>query len=359
MTILDNSTEVRKGEELDSASLLNYLNQVFRRQEGEVDIRQFPAGFSNLTYQVRFSGEDLVLRRPPHGAKIKSGHDMSREFKVLSGLKSIYDKVPEAIAYCEDESVIGAPFYLMKRVSGVILRPKIKPAQWPEKSVMNGISVSLIETLAGLHKLDYKAAGLAELGRPEGYVNRQVEGWIKRYAKSKTDDLKEVDEVAKWLSENQIKHDQVSLIHNDFKYDNVVLDSTEMTRIIAILDWEMCTLGDPLMDLGTTLGYWVNDDDPDWLKKLALSPTLIPGNLSRTEVVNVYFAMNDLQANDLVFYYVFGLFKIGVIVQQIYYRYQVGLTSDERFAQLIHAVRGLAIHANQAIARNRLDQLYA
>ncbi len=358
MSKLDQTAPVRSGEELNKNALLNYLNNQFGKKETHLEIKQFPSGFSNLTYLLSFAGEEIVLRRPPLGAKIKSGHDMGREYRVLYGLGAIYEKVPEVLSYCDNDSVLGAPFYIMRRVQGVILRPNIRPKEWPSSSTMQGISQSLVKTLAELHRINYTDAGLSDLGHPDGYVERQVYGWIKRYTKSKTNDLKEVDQVARWLETNHTASADVALIHNDFKYDNVVLDPQDLTSIVAILDWEMCTLGDPLMDLGTSLGYWVNPEDPEWLKELALSPTLIPGNLTRSEVAALYFKEMDRTMPDLVFYYVFGLFKIGVIVQQIYYRYHHGLTKDERFANLIHAVKGLAIHALQVIEKKRLDDLY-
>ena len=358
MSNLDQTAPVRSGEELNKSALLHYLNGQFQKEETDLNIQQFPAGFSNLTYLIHFAGQELVLRKPPIGAKIKSGHDMGREHKVLAGLGSIYHKIPKVHAYCDDPAVLGTPFYLMERVSGIILRPKMQPIEYPDATTMAGISRSLVLTLVELHQLDYSAAGLADLGKPGGYVDRQVAGWTKRYAKSKTDHLEEVDHVALWLESEKRTSGRTALIHNDFKYDNVVLDGNDPTSIIAILDWEMCTLGDPLMDLGTTLGYWVNDDDPPWLQELSLSPTVIPGNLSRSEVADLYLKTAGQTEPNLIFYYVFGLFKISVIVQQIYARYQQGHTKDERFANLIHVVKGLNVHAKQVIDKGKLDDLY-
>jgi len=358
MSRLDQTAPVRSGEELNKNALLTYLNNQLEKEETDLDIQQFPAGFSNLTYLIHFADQELVLRKPPLGAKIKSGHDMGREFRVLAGLGSIYHKIPKVHAYCDDPAVLGTPFYLMQRVRGIILRPKMQANRYPDATTMARISRSLVKTLVELHQLDYRAAGLADLGKPDGYVDRQVAGWTKRYAKSKTDHLEEVDQVALWLEAEKQSSGRTALIHNDFKYDNVILDGIDPTSIIAILDWEMCTLGDPLMDLGTTLGYWVNDDDPPWLQKLSLSPTVIPGNLSRSEFADLYLKETGQSDTDLIFYYVFGLFKIGVIVQQIYLRYQQGHTQDERFANLIRVVKGLNVHAKQVIDKGRLDDLY-
>jgi len=336
------------------------------------DVEQFPSGFSNLTYRVRLqlSGRDpldLVLRRPPFGSAVKSAHDMGREYRILSALEGVYDKSPKPIAHCTDESILDAPFYLMERVEGVILRGKMKGDEAPEAAVMAGIGHSFIRALAELHSLDYAAAGLADLGKPEGYVERQVGGWMRRYEKAKTDEVPDLETAGEWL------HDEIdsvvsgavdsgtgpraSLVHNDFKYDNVVLDPNDLTSVIGVLDWEMTTLGDPLLDLGTTLAYWVDPDDPPALQALRLNPTTLPGNPTRHEVAEMYAESRSITEEHLVFAYVFGLTKIAVIVQQIYYRYQAGYTKDPRFADLIHAVRALGWAASRAIELGRIDRL--
>jgi aminoglycoside phosphotransferase (APT) family kinase protein len=325
---------------------------------GDVTVEQFPGGFSNLTYLVRVGGKDLVLRRPPFGSKVRSAHDMGREYRVLEGLAKVFPKAPRPLVHCDDPTVLGAPFYVMERVPGVILRPRMPAEMAPEPALMARIGESLVETLAELHAVDYAAAGLAELGRPEGYVERQVAGWRKRYQAARTDEVEAMDAAGIWLEENLPRSSGSALIHNDFKYDNLVLAPEEWSRVLAVLDWEMATLGDPLMDLGTTLAYWVEPEEPPELLALRLSPTTLPGTPPRTEVAERYAATSGRELSELVFYYVYGLYKIAVIVQQIYARYRAGHTSDPRFANLHHGVRASATAARQAASLGRIDGLF-
>ncbi len=355
---IDSATRIRGGEELHEGNLAQYLRSNLPHLQGELEVQQFPSGFSNLTYFLKVGKSELVLRNPPFGANIKSAHDMSREYSVLSGLHPVYSKAPQPVLYCEDENVLGAPFYIMERVRGVILRPRMPKEMYPDPQQMSGIANSFVDCLVELHAVDYTAAGLAELGRPEGYVQRQVEGWSKRYQKAKTDDITEMDIVAGWLAVNFPPEQSPTLIHNDFKYDNIVLDGEDWTSIIAVLDWEMTTIGDPLMDLGTSIGYWVNDNDPAWMQQLSLSPTTYPGNPRRGELVERYARQSGRDVGQIVFYYVYGIFKIAVICQQIYYRYKHGYTKDPRFAVLIDAIKGLGVMGQQAIAKGRIDDLF-
>jgi len=354
----DKSTKIRKGEELNFKNLERFLKQEWPDLEGRLLVEQFPSGFSNLTYLVKMGARQFVLRRPPFGAKIKSAHDMGREYKILSALSRSYAKVPKPILYTEDEDIIGAPFYLMERVEGVILRAKMPEAMQPNPDKMHGIAKGVVDTMVELHQVDYEAAGLGELGKPEGYVMRQIEGWTKRYVKSKTNEVASIEKVAKWLQENMPKESGAALIHNDFKYDNLILDANDWTKVVAVLDWEMSTLGDPLMDLGTTIGYWVNQNDPDWMQQMALSPTTLPGNPSRGELVQMYAEKSGRQIDNIVFYYVYGIFKIAVISQQIFYRFKMGDTEDKRFAALGGVVKGLGAMSMQAIEKGRIDDLF-
>ena len=355
---LDRPESVREGEEIDVEALSGFLAERLPSLDGELSVEQFPGGFSNLTYLVRAGTRELVLRRPPFGSKVRSAHDMGREFRVLEGLAEAFPKAPRPLAYCEDVAILGVPFYLMDRVQGVILRTRMPVESAPEPKLMTRVGESLVDTLAELHAVDYQAAGLGELGRPDGYVERQVAGWRKRYAAAQTDEVEAMDTVGSWLAENQPSTSDSALIHNDFKYDNLVLDRDDWSRVLAVLDWEMATLGDPLMDLGTTLAYWVEADDPPALLALQLSPTTLPGNLSRAEVAERYASASGRQLGELVFYYVYGLFKIAAIIQQIYYRYRSGHTSDPRFANLQHGVRAAATVAAQATRLGRIDRLF-
>lgn len=357
-TWTDQPSTVRRGEELDAERLAAYLREEIPGSEGELAVEQFPRGFSNLTYLLRLGERELVLRRPPFGSKVKSAHDMGREHRILSRLAPVYPKAPRPLAYCEDESVLGAPFYVMERVRGVILRPQMPAEMTPSPDTMARVAESFVDTFVELHAVDFEAAGLDGIGRPEGYARRQVEGWTKRWQGSKTDDVPQIEKVARWLADNVPPEAGASLIHNDFKYDNVVLDAGDWSRVRAVLDWEMATVGDPLMDLGTSLGYWIDPDDPPEMKGLRLSPTTLPGNPTRHEVAELYAAKSGRDLGDVVYYYVYGLFKIAVIVQQIYYRYQKGLTQDPRFAALGAAVAGCGHAALQAIAQGRIDRLF-
>jgi aminoglycoside phosphotransferase (APT) family kinase protein len=355
---LDSPTDVREGEELDVDCLGVWLRDEHPELAGEIDVLQFPAGHSNLTYLIRIDGREFVLRRPPHGAHVKSGHDMSREWRVLSALQGHYDKVPGPVAYCEDDEVIGAPFYLMERVEGAVLRGAEPVGFDLDAATMEGLSESFVEELATLHGIDWRDAGLEGFGDPQGYVDRQVVGWIDRYSKSRTDEIEEMEEVGKWLKTNRPETDPedrgAALIHNDFKYDNLVLNPAELSEVRAVLDWEMATIGDPLMDLGTTLAYWVEDDDPDVLLTMQFGPTAMDGNFTRRELVDAYAERTGRDVSDILFYYVYGLYKVAVIGQQIYYRFEQGHTDDPRFAALIHAVRAMASMAVRALERDSI-----
>jgi aminoglycoside phosphotransferase (APT) family kinase protein len=358
--LLDKARAVREGEELDTARLFAYLNE---RMPGAVAgpliIEQFPAGYSNLTYLLRAGELELVLRRPPVGAKIKTAHDMSREYRILSHLFPVYRKVPRPVLYCEDESVIGAPFYVMERVKGVILRAKPPQDLDLSADVMRRLSEAFIENLAGIHAVDYEAAGLNELGQPEGYVRRQIEGWTRRYYNARTDEVEAVERLAAWLAEASPPETPGggALIHNDYKYDNIVLAPRDLSQVVAVLDWEMATIGDPLMDLGTTLAYWVDPEDPEEWQQYGFGLTTLPGNLRRADLLERYAMVSGRDVAGAVFYYTYGLLKTAVIVQQIYYRYRQGFTKDERFANLNHLVRACGLMAARAIELGRIDRL--
>jgi aminoglycoside phosphotransferase (APT) family kinase protein len=342
----DQTTAVRLGEELDLAKLEPFLRAHFPNESGELVVRQYPSGHSNLTYSVQLGSREMVLRRPPFGSKVKTAHDMSREYRVLSKLHAHYPPAPHALLFCEDLSVLGAPFYLMEPIHGLILRSDVPQGLDFSPEVARRVSESFLDNLALLHSLDYNTVGLAELGKPQGYLERQVRGWIERYHGSKTHDIPEVEATSSWIQQHMPSSSGATLIHNDYKYDNVVLDPNELTKIIGVLDWEMCTIGDPLTDLGSALAYWIDASDPPEILETRWGPTTYPGTLTRAQLVQRYAEKTGREVSEMAFYLVFARFKIAVIVQQIYYRYHQGLTQDKRFAtmpQRIHLLLRAAL----------------
>src|SRR5215217_1072060 len=355
---IDRSSPVRPGEELPHEALLGYLTEHLPELTGPLIVEQFPAGFSNLTYLLRAGERELVLRRPPIGAKIKTAHDMSREYRILSHLHPVYNKVPWPLLFCDDESILGAPFYVMERVSGVILRAQKPHGLDLPPELMRRLSETFVDNLAEIHAIDYEASGLGDLGSPQGYVRRQVEGWTKRYYNARTDDVPSIEKLAEWLHQNlPADSERPALIHNDYKYDNLVLAPDDLARVIAVLDWEMATTGDPVMDFGTSLGYWVEPMDPEEWQRYGFGLTSLPGSFTRTELLEHYSRRTGRRIEEPVFYFAYGLLKIAVIVQQIYFRYQKGLTRDPRFAQLGALVKACGDLAERAIERKRINAL--
>jgi len=348
--------EVRKGEELPAVKLKQFLqeNQLIGSIESELFVKQFTHGYSNLTYLLSIENKEYVLRKPPIGA-IKRGHDMSREFKVQSAVQKEFSKVPKMFAYTDDAAVLGSEFYIMEKVEGIILNFKEAKKRDIPANDYKTIANAWLDTFTELHQLDYDAIGLTNLGKPEGYVERQVTNWGKQYLKAATKDVPSAEKVMQWMQENQPKNYQHCLIHNDYKYDNVVFKDNSWKEITAVLDWEMATLGDPLMDLGTSLGYWTLASDHDFVKQGIPSPTIFEGNPMRSEIVASYAKKSGRDIHNMVFYYAFGLFKIAVIAQQIYYRYSKGLTSDPRFANLDKAAELCCNLALKSIKTNSID----
>jgi aminoglycoside phosphotransferase (APT) family kinase protein len=332
---------MRAGEELPLAALEKFLLRRFPDSTGPLVAEQFPSGHSNLTYLVRLGNREMVLRRPPFGSKVKSAHDMGREHRVLSKLHSAYPQAPRVLLFCDDESILGSLFYLTEPIRGIILRKDPPEGLNFSPEVAQRLSESFVDNLARLHSLDYKAIGLGDLGKPQGYMDRQVRGWIDRYRGSQTHDLPEVERIAAWLIERIPPMREATLIHNDYKYDNMVLDSNDVTKIIGVLDWEMCTIGDPLSDLGTALAYWVDAEDSNDLHQVRWCPSNYPGSLTRMQLVESYARATGRDVSSMAFYLAFARFKVAVILQQIYYRYHLGLTQDQRFASLPRKIETL------------------
>ncbi len=348
--VIDQPVPVREGEELDQDTLASFLETQLGAPLPPLQIEQFPSGFSNLTYLLTLGDRQLVLRRPPFGNRVKSAHDMNREYRVLARLSAVYAPAPRPLFFCDDPSVLGDDFYVMERRCGVVLRgPGAPEALQNDEQMVRDLCESFIDNLATLHTLDYQAAGLGDLGRPEGYVGRQVTGWERRYQDARTDDHPAMDSLGNWLIANQPADCGPALIHNDYKYDNLMLDAGDLTRIIAVLDWEMATIGDPLMDLGTTLAYWVEPTDPARMHARAFGPTMMPGSMTRQELFTRYSEKTGFTTDHLHFYCGYGLFKLAVIIQQIYARFVRGNTQDPRFAELDKTVGQLAERGLQVI----------
>lgn len=296
-----------------------------------------------------------MLRRPPFGQKAKSAHDMGREFRILNQLNSGFPYCPKAYVHCTDTSLIGSEFYVMERVKGVILRSDIPAELKLDAERTETLCKSFIDRLVELHQVDYSACGLADLGKPEGYVQRQVEGWTNRYEKALTPDAPHWQHVTAWLHEKMpADHPRPGIVHNDYRFDNVILDADNPMRIIGVLDWEMATLGDPLMDLGNSLAYWIEAGDPAPVQLMRRQPSNAPGMLSRRQFVDYYAERAGIRLENFDFYYCYGLFRLAGIVQQIYYRYYHGQTQDKRFAQFIHMNRLLEQMTLQVIAKSSL-----
>ncbi len=342
---------IRSGEDFDHERLRAYLQGKLPGSEGPLEILQFAGGHANLTYLLRFDTVEYVLRRPPIGPVAPGAHDMGREFRVLSVLYRAYPLAPRAFLYCEDPQVIGAPFFVMERRRGVVVRRTIPPqfGSGEDPRANRRISEVLIDTLADLHGVDPRSVGLHTLGKPEGFLQRQVEGWMARYERAKTKELPVVGEVYRWLAVNLPPSAPPALLHNDWRLDNIMLDAADPGRCVAVFDWDMCTNGDPLADLGTLLSAWVQPGEATGGQWTTM-PSTAPGFLTRAEAVERYGKRRGVDVSRVPYYYVFGLFKMAVVLQQIYYRYHVGQTRDERFAPFEQVAEFLFCIARERVA---------
>jgi len=324
--------EVRPDERFDEQELADYLRGRLPGTENPLTVRQFGGGAANLTYLLDYGTHEYVLRRPPLGPVAKSAHDMAREYKVLSVLHQVFPYAPQAYLYCEDPDVIGADFFVMARKHGVVVRRSIPPQFADQPDAPRRMSEALVDALAEFHAVDYEAIGLGDLGRPKGFIARQIEGWYKRWHAAKTEDLEAMDTMYAWLKANLPQTQASSLVHNDYKLDNVMLAADDPGRMVAIFDWDMCTLGDPMSDLGALLCYWTEPRDPAYFQGMAMMPTGDLGFLTRAELVERYAEKSGRSITDIHFYHALGLFRLTVIIAQIYIRYVRGQTQDKRFA---------------------------
>ncbi|MCF6292778.1 MAG: phosphotransferase family protein [Robiginitomaculum sp.] len=351
----ENTTiDVRSGEELDAVKIGKYLNGKIAGISGTPTIRQFPSGASNLTYLLEFSRQAFVLRRPPSGSKPKSGHDMGREYRIMKALDGHFP-VPKCLLYSEDEEVVGAPFYVMERVDGLLIQSSFPPElNWGEPQA-NKLSHKFFDLLVKLHQLDIEKTGLSEFGKADGYVNRQITGWDRRFERAKTPDVDSFEDVRKWLLDNMPKESgRASILHGDFRIDNMILDRKNPFQVNAVLDWEISALGDPLMDLGNTLAYWTEANDPKAMRALAKQPSWAPGMFTRQHALDHYAEKTGYDPTGFVFYYVYGIWRLAVIIQQIYFRFYHGQTKNPAFADFAGAVTGLGNYCRLVIDRDRI-----
>lgn len=351
MSVENLSIAVRKGEELDANAVDICLKANIAGLNGVPTIRQYPSGASNLTYAVDYPGRSLVLRRPPAGDKPKSGHDMGREYRIMNALKNDY-AVPKTLFYTEDTGIIGAPFYVMERAEGVLIKSDI-PAEWGWGAAEGRtLCTAFFDKLIDLHAIDYKAVGLADFGKPEGYVERQITGWNRRYERARTPDVESFDDVRTWLGANMptVEH-APAILHGDFRIDNMILDAQNTFEIKAVLDWEISALGDPLMDLGNTLAYWTEANDPPAMRALARQPSWAPGMMSRAEILDYYATKTGRDVSGFLFYYAYGIWRLAVILQQIYYRYYHGQSQNAAFADFAKSVNGLGMYCRTIIEK--------
>ncbi|MDY6468743.1 phosphotransferase family protein [Acinetobacter faecalis] len=363
MSVIDIGGNVRNGEELDDRAVGNWLIEHGEDISGPVEVTQYSGGASNWTYRLKYENADLILRRPPTGTKAKSAHDMSREYHVQRALAEHYPVVPEMVLLCQDESVIGCDFYVMKRIEGIIPRANLPKEINFDELQTRELCTNFIDKLIELHQVPYEGTDLEKLGKGDGYCQRQVDGWDSRYEKAKTINVPSFKYVRQWLKDHVPSDSKTCVIHNDWRFDNVILDPENPSKIIGVLDWEMATLGDPLMDLGSSLAYWVEESDNAIFKATRRQPTHLKGMFTRAEVVEYYLNKTGLKTDNWTFYEVFGIFRLAVIAQQIYYRYYHKQTNNPAFKDfwiVIHAlhIRALKLIGLQKIEANDIAQKY-
>ncbi|MET3651869.1 phosphotransferase family protein [Dyella japonica] len=347
----DQARDVREEDAFDVARVDAFLKQRIEGLQGTPVVKQFPGGASNLTYLLSYANRELVLRRPPRGAKARSAHDMMREARVMDALKASYPYVPAILARCDDEAVIGQDFYVMERLKGTILRRDLPSELGLNRDGVRALCLGFVDRLIELHQVDASQPGLKELGKGEGYIARQLSGWSERWRQAATEGSDACEDIIAWLQSQQPRHDNAScVIHNDFRFDNVVLAADNPLGIVGVLDWELATVGDPLMDLGSSLAYWVQADDDPVFQSFRRQPTHEAGMLTRHQVVAYYGERTGMDVSRWRFYEIFGLFRLMVIIQQIYRRYALGQTTNPQFAGFGDAARYMAMRCRRLMA---------
>ena len=351
----DDTIAIRTGEDFDHAAIERYLRSAVPGvPAGSLEVRQFASGRSNLTYLLQVGDWEAVLRRQPLGPVPPKAHDMLREARLLRKLHAFYPLAPEPYAICEDPSILGVPFYIMERKHGVVLDDRFPPTIQPDPDLCRRISETVVTTLVQLHAIDWQAVGLEEFGHPDGFLARQVHSWIERYRKAQTDEIPEVDPLVTWLERHIPPSPPSTIVHNDFKLNNMLLGADDLTRVNGVLDWEMTTIGDPLFDLGVTLSYWITDDDPVELRSLMPTVTSTPGFITRGEFMRRYAEQSGRDLAPMHFHMTFAYFKLAVIIQQIYARWKRGQTQDPRFSMFGYGVRALMLHAARLAEEGKL-----
>lgn len=339
---------VRPDEEFDVAALDGCVRPRLPRAEGRLEVAQFPGGHSNLTYLLRYGADEYVMRRPPLGPLVPKAHDMAREHRVLSALWPVFPPAPRPFLLCEDPGVIGVPFYVMERRRGVVIRRELPPQWAQDLAVRRLLSETLVDVMVALHAVPFEAVGLGDLGRPEGFMQRQVRGWAERWERARDREVPAITEVAHWLAARVPAPPDATLVHSDLKLDNLMLSARDPSRVEAVLDWELCTTGDPLCDLGTLLAYWTSEGEPSAQQAQPAQVSELPGFYTREQLVERYAARAGRDVSKIAFYEVFARYKTAVVVQQIYIRWKRGQTRDARF--------GLMAPRVEALARTALDQ---
>ena len=341
----------RPGEELDPVLVADYLRPRLPRTEGKLEIVQFIGGRANLTYLLRFGAQEYVLRRPPPPPVAPGAHDMAREYRVLSALHTVFPLAPKTYLFCEDDSVMGVPFFVMERCQGLVIRQDMPPQYLDDLDLQRRIATALVDALADLHQVDFQALGLETLGRPEGFMARQVAGWTRRWERAKPFESPLMEAVTQWINEHIPTSPPASIVHNDYKLDNTMLDAEDPGRLIAIFDWDMCTLGDPLADLGQLLCYWPEAGDSTARIEAFPSPTMLPGFLTRAEVVQRYAERTGTDVSHIAFYEAYGLWRTATVVAQLFMLYQQGQSKDERLSWYDRRMQAFAEAAEDVIQR--------
>jgi aminoglycoside phosphotransferase (APT) family kinase protein len=334
MSLIDQPKTLRAEDAFDTEAVFTFLKKHIPNVEGTLEVKQFSGGASNLTYQLSVDNQQFIMRCPPKGTKAKGAHDMAREYNIMSALKPMFPDVPKMIAYTNDESIMGREFYLMEKITGIIPRANMPKELQLSEADTRKMCLNVIDKLIALHQLDLEKTGLATFGKGEGYIQRQIDGWCARYEKAKTWNVPSCQRVMDFLKKNIPNQERKCFIHNDFRLDNVVFNAENPTEVIGILDWEMATIGDPLMDLGNSMAYWVQADDDFFMRSIRRQPTHLKGMLKRNEVVSYYLEKMNFPKEDFTFYEVYGLFRLAVILQQIYYRYHHKQTTNPMFKNL-------------------------